>query len=51
MDEKSFLYEVWSGDIYGETEMEGLQKLVEDLSEKESNFTLKHVIELTKMRV
>ena len=44
-NEESFLYQVWSGDVYDNTKIDALNDLYDDLCEQESNFTLDKIFQ------
>lgn len=44
-DEETFLYQVWSGDVYDAREVDALLQLYEELVEQEEKFTLDVVFE------
>jgi len=46
-DEDNFLAQVWSGDVYDNTEIDALDDLYDDLCNQESNFTLETIFNKT----
>lgn len=43
LDEENFLSQVWAGDLYDKTKIDGLEEFYDELCNQESNFTLETI--------
>lgn len=50
-DEYPFLIQVWCGDMYPESHIEGLESLVEDLSSQMTQISEDSILDLVKQRL